>query len=135
MKKFFTELSLFVILALSITLLGTAKDKESTWAERMARYQLLRLRLEVGAGFPIHPDFVDNIWTMLQSPAAAIKSCNNVTDLLKFWNMWNEIETGRYKGYSRYHKDFIEAMPLYGNVRKAMDLKGEDYMFNIFNNY
>jgi len=135
MRKFFTELSLFVILALSITLLGSAKDKESTWAERMARYQLLRLRLEVGAGFPLHPDFVDNIWTMLQSPAAAIKSCNNVTDLLKFWNMWNEIETGRYKGYSRYHKDFIEAMPLYGNVRKAMDLKGEDYMFNIFNNY
>ena len=135
MRRFILESALFGALCLALWLIGPIKDKESTWAERMAQYQLRRLRLEVGAGVPFHPDFMQNILTMIQSPAAAIKSCNNVIDLFKFWNIFNEIETGRYKGYSRYHKDFIEALPVYGQLRKAIDLKGEDYMFNIFNSY
>lgn len=133
MKRCLTEIGMFAMLDIAIGCMGKIKDKESTWSEKMLQYQMLRLQLEVGAGMPLHPDFFDNIWTMLQSPAAAIKSCNNVTDLLKFWNMFNEIQTGRYQGWSRYHKDFMECIPLYGQIRKVLDLKEENYMFNIYN--
>ena len=133
MKKALLECGLLALLCWLAGMLGKIDDKESTWGEKMLKYQMLRLRLEVGAGVPFHADFFDNIWTMMQSPAAAIKSCNNVTDLLKFWNLNNEIQTGRYQGYSRYHKDFIECLPLYGQIRKVIDLKDDNYMFNIYN--
>lgn len=127
------ELGFLVLLYTVCAALGSIKDKESTWSEKMLYYQMLRLKLEVGAGFPLHPDFLDNIWTLMQSPAAAIRILNNLTDLLKFNNIFVEIQTGRYQGWSRYFKDFTETLPLYGNVRKAYDLAEEDYMFNIYN--
>ena len=127
------ELGLLIMLYAMCGLLGRIKDKDSTWSEKMLYYQMLRLKLETGAGFPLHPDFLDNIWTIMQSPAASIRILNNLTDLLKFNNMFVEIQSGRYQGYSRYTKDFIEILPLYGNIRKAYDLAEDDYMFNIFN--
>lgn len=132
MRKFAAETKFAVVLGILCSLMGGWKDKDSTWTEKMLYYQMLRLRLEVGAGCPLNPKFMGNIWTMMQSPAAAIKSCNNITDLLMFWNLCNEIQTGRYAGHSRYFRDFIETLPLYGQVRKVIDLKEDNYMFNIF---
>lgn len=129
----FVEFGLLIALYGMCGLLGSIKDKESTWSEKMLYYQMLRLKLETGAGFPLHPDFLDNIWTLMQSPAASIRILNNLTDLLKFNNMFVEIQSGRYQGYSRFTKDFIEILPLYGNIRKAYDLAEDNYMFNIYN--
>ena len=134
MRRAFAEMSIFLTLAVIIRMIGpVTKNKDSTWHEKMLAYQLMRMKLEVGASMPFTPNFSQNIVTMLQSPAAAITSCNNLLSLLEFWNMNEELQSGRYKGYSKYTRDVIHATPLLGNIIKAYDLKEETYMFNIFN--
>ena len=133
MKRAIAEMATFLVLSGLIALIGPAKDKEGLWADRMIIYQLKRLNLEVGASIPIHPSALDNMWTMLQSPAAAIKSFDNMGNLLQFWNVFNEVESGRYKGWNEYARDLIKATPWVGQVNKVIDITTEDYMFNIFN--
>ena len=61
----------------------------------------------MSASMPFHPAILDNLMTIIQSPAAAIKSFNNITSLVQFWNMFNEIQSGRYKGWSEYTRDAL----------------------------
>lgn len=132
-KRGLTEIVMFYVLSLLISLMGPEKDKKGVWADRMIMYQLKRMKLETGASTPITPDILNNAWTVLQSPAAAIKTINNITDLIQFQNMFVEIQSGRYKGWSVYERDITELLPIYGQVRKAIDIADEDYMFNIYN--
>lgn len=132
-KRALTEISLFYCLALFISFMGTEKDRKGVWEERMLSYNLKRMKLETGASMPLSPDFFDNLFTIMQSPAAAIKPINNLLDLLQFQNMFVEIQSGRYKGYSRYEKDLIEVVPVYGKIRNVLDIADEDYMFTIYN--
>lgn len=127
------EITMFLVLAGLIAMMGPAKDKKGIWYDRWILYNLKKMKLEAGASMPLTPDFLDNIWTILKSPAPAIKSFNNITDLLKFINIFNEIESGRYKGWSVYEKDITEVIPIYGQIRKVVDLPTEDYMFNTLN--
>ena len=50
-----------------------------------------------------------------------------------FDNMFNEIESGRYKGWSEYEAGLVKTIPVYSQIRKVIDIKDESYMFNIFN--
>lgn len=127
------ELAMFAILTSIIGLMASAKDMKGNWWERMALYQLKRLKLEVGASIPIAPDFTSNLMTILQSPSASINSFNNIMNLVEFWNMGNELESGRYKGWTEYERDLVNVFPIYGQIRKLIDIGDEDYMFNIFN--
>ena len=112
--------------------MGPPKEKKGLWAQRVLLYQMKRLQLEISAVIPIHPDIIDNLWTMLQSPIPSIKSFNSLGDLAQFWNIFNEIESGRYKGWSEYSRDAYNTIPYVHHFRKLKDITDEDYMFNIF---
>ena len=130
-RRALTELGTFATLAALISMIGPEKDKKGRWGERMVVYQLKRMQLETGASIPWF-SALENAWTILQSPAAAINSFNGLLDLIKFWNMFNELESGRYKGWSEWERDVSQAIPLYGQLRKVADLSEEDYMYTIF---
>lgn len=132
-RRGIAEIAMFYTLGVLISLMGPEKDKKGIWADRMIIYNLKRMKLETGASVPITPNFLDNIWTILQSPAAAIKTINNITDLIQFQNMFVEIQSGRYKGWSVWERDVTELLPIYGQIRKAVDITDKDYMFNIYN--
>lgn len=132
MKRAFAEIGLYVSLSILLARYEDDLDNRDSWVSRMALYNLKRTILELGASVPFVPDFIENVWTILQSPSAAIKSLNNITDLIQLQNMYVEIESGRYKGWSEYERDLVEAVPLYGKVRTAIDITEEDYMFAIF---
>lgn len=129
-RRALTELGAFIILGILSSMVGD--DADETFGTKMLSYQLQRMKLEVGASIP-SPTALDNLWSILQSPAAAIQSFNNLGDLLCFWNIFNEIESGRYKGWSEYERDLIQLIPMYGQIQKVIDLPTEDYMFTIFN--
>lgn len=133
MLRALTEISMFIGLSVLISMLGGPEDKKGVWHDRMILYALNRMKLETGASMPLNIEFPKNILTILQSPAAAVKQLNNMTALLRFDNLFNEVESGRYKGWSEYEADLVKALPIYGNIRKAVDIKDESYMFNIFN--
>lgn len=130
----FTELSAFALLSVLCAMCGHWKDKENNWGERFVLYNLKRMKMETGASipWPLSPDFISNIWTILQSPAASMKTMEGISNLLEFQNMFVELQSGRYKGWSKWERDFVTAIPLYGQIRKVFDLSTEDYMFNIF---
>lgn len=130
------ELSIFTILTILCGALGHWKDRKGNFSERLALYNLKRMKLEAGASipWPLSPDFIPNLWTILQSPAAAMKTAENLTNLLQFQNMFNEIQSGKYRGWSEYERDLVRAIPIIGQVKKVIDLSEENYMFNIFDN-
>jgi hypothetical protein len=134
MRRALAEIGIFAMLSGIIALMGPEKDKKGVWYDRMILYQLKRMKLETGASAPITPDFLKNINTLLQSPAASIKSFNNIAGLFEFWNIFNEIESGRYKGWSEYERNLSQLAPVYGQIRKAVDISNEDYMFTVLNN-
>lgn len=130
-KRALSELGMFATLAALIAMIGPEKDKKGKWGERMVVYQLKRMQLETGASIPWF-SAIENAWTILQSPAAAINGFSGLLNVVQFWNMFNEIESGRYKGWSEWERDFTQAIPITGQIRKVMDLSEEDYMYTIF---
>ena len=131
-RRSLAEILIFYTLSLLISLGGPEKDKKGVWLDRMIAYNLRRLKLETGAAMPLSPEIIDNAWSILKSPAAAVKSVSNILDLIHFQNMFVEIQSGRYKGLSVWQRDIIEVLPVYPQIRKAIDIANEDYMFNIF---
>ena len=127
-----TELISFGVLSLLISLLGPEKDRKGSWGKRMLSYQLRRLYLETGASIP-WISLVKNAKTIIQSPAAAINSVDGLIDVLCIWNMNDEIQSGRYKGWSVWERDVTQAIPLYSQISRTRDLANEDYMFAVFN--
>lgn len=130
-RRALTEVGIFAELTALIAMAGPEKDRKGVWLERMVIYNLNRMKLEVGASMP-SLDFLDNAWTILQSPAASIKTVNNILDIFKFQNMFVELQSGRYKGWTEYERDLVELIPLYGQLNKVVDITEEDYMFKIF---
>lgn len=85
--------------------------------------------LEVGASMP-SPAFASNIIQLLQSPAAAVGTLEKFTKVLNFFNMWNEVQSGRYQGWSEWERDAFQAIPALGQISKALDF--DDSMFAMF---
>lgn len=133
LRKAGFEMSVFVILSILCSAMAGWDDKNSkkNIAQKLLYYTLLRMKLETGAAMPFNPAFFKNGMTLLQSPAASIKSINNLGGLFCFWNMFDEIKSGKYKGWSEYTRDLYMATPLVGQIKKVVDLESENYMFNI----
>lgn len=127
-----SELAMFGLLSLLCSMLGHWKDRKGNLSERLALYNLKRAQLETGASVPWPFTFLQNMWTILQSPAAALKTFENFTNLLQFQNMFNEVQSGIYKGWSEWERDAVKAAPVIGQIKKFTDISEEDYMFNIF---
>lgn len=126
-----TELLAFVALGIGITAAGGAKDKKGKWMARAALYTALRLKAEVGASIP-WVSMYDNALTLLQSPMAALSKVDSLFDLLCFWDIWREVESGKYKGMSVYRRNALKTLPFIGAINRAIDVANEDYMFATF---
>lgn len=131
-RKARTEIGIFVMLTLLIRLFGTTDDKKGKWGQRMALYQLKRLELETGASIP-WLSIIENFFTIAKSPVPSTDSFEGLIDLLKFWNIFDEIESGPYQGWSEYARDAFRATPVLPQIKRVIDVANEDYLFNIYN--
>lgn len=129
---------LVIMFGLSLLIKGAFGDDDDddeimSRANQFYKYQLKRTYMEMMASMPIFPkQMYENAITMVQSPMASIKATNNLINLLCLWNLGNEIESGKYTGWSVYRRDAYLAAPYLGNIKKYYDLAEETYMFNIF---
>ena len=128
-KAFFTS-GMFIVMSGLAMLARGLSDKDRPWAEKMLRYQIERLRLETGALVP-NITMLENFNQILQSPMAGIDGVNNILNALKFWQAADEIESGRYEGWSVWERNLFRAIP-YHNIVKAMDMVDDNYMFRMF---
>lgn len=124
------EISEFLMLMVLVRLGGRVKDRDRSWLDKMALYQIRRMYLEVGASMPVNGGFFSNIFTLLQSPAASITTFEKFSKVLNFWNMFDEIQTGRYQGWSEWERDAYQTIPALGQISKALEF--DDSMFTMF---
>ena len=124
------EISEFLMLMVLVRLGGRVKDRDRSWLDKMALYQIRRMYLEVGASMPVNGGFFSNIFTLLQSPAASITTFEKFSKVLNFWNMFDEIQTGRYQGWSEWERDAYQTLPAIGQISKALEF--DDSMFTMF---
>lgn len=132
-RKARTELAVFGLLSLLLHMMGPVKDKDGKWGERMLAYQLMRLKLETGASIP-WTSFFDNALTIVKSPIPAADTFDGLLNIFEIWNIFDEIESGTYKGWSVYTRDLFKAIPIANQVKRVYDISTEEYMFAIFEN-
>lgn len=126
-KRALTEIGSFLVISLLLFLMGSYTDKD-TWAGRVAQYELRRMHLELGTSF-FAPMMVTEGMTVLQSPSAAMKSIGNIAETLNAFDLFKEVDKGTYKGHSVYYRNFIQNMPLVGNIAKISNIQTDDNMF------
>ena len=126
-----SQSAIFLMLSLMCMMTMGWKDDDDR-SSRILAYNLLRLRTETGALVPWPSSFFHNVFTLVQSPAAAINSLETLTTLLDMNSYWNEVSSGRFKGWPKVIKAAYTMTPVY-NVGKLIDMKDYNYMFNIFN--
>ena len=126
-----SQAALFVLLAIFGLMTQGMKDKDDRLI-RLLAYQTKRLELETGALVPYPPTFFKNIFTLIQSPAAGVRTLETLSSLFNLGNYWNEVRGGRYKGWNKALKALYTVTPIY-NIHKVIDMKDYNYMFNIFN--
>lgn len=124
------EVSLFLMLFSLIRIGGRVKDRDRSWADKMVLYQLHRMYLEVGASFPLNPSFFANIIQLLNSPAAALSTVDRIKKVFNVLNMFDEIDSGRYQGWSEWERDLFEMLPYAPQIWKAYDF--DESMFSMF---
>lgn len=130
LRRALAEVTELALLATLIKVGGKVKDRSRNWLEKMGLYQLHRMFLDVGASCPITPQFFSNIFTLLQSPAASLDTFENLMNVIKFWDIFDEVQTGRYQGWSVYEKNMYQLVPALDQIDKAVVF--DDSMFSIF---
>lgn len=130
-KKARAELITWCTLWLVNLSTGALKDKNNPWAVRMIKYQLARLELDEAALVP-GPKMAEAFEKIVKEPIAGMDTIENLLNLIDFSNLFQEIQSGKYKGWSVWERSALAAMP-YKNVYKAVAFKDDNSPFNLFN--
>lgn len=118
LKRAGTELGLFAILWAITTFGGRIKDRDRSWLDKMALYQINRMCLELGASAPT-PAIFKSAFDILNSPMPTLSVFEKFKNLMNATNAFHEIQTGRYTGWSQIEKDIFELLPYLPQLYKA----------------
>ena len=77
--------------------------------------------------------FISNMIKVLNSPVAAINVVEKLSNLVKFTDMTQTIESGKHKGENKYVYNLERSLPFYGQIVKAYELGESDDLFKLFN--
>ena len=123
------ELSVFLVLSVIVGLVTHAdwNKKDNPWHRRFIAYMSRRMRTEAGAFTPF--GVTGELWQILKSPAASIKTLESFGDIIGVLNPFNYelmggedaiVKSGRYKGHSRAYKSFFNSplLPMNKTVYK-----------------
>ena len=134
LKRAIAETAILAMLSASLLLLGDAKDHKGNWARRHLIYQLKRMQMETMASNPLSGyGFISNMIKMLNSPIAAINTVEKISNIVKFTDLTQTIESGKHKGENRYVYNLERSVPFYGQIVKAYELGESDDLFKLFN--
>lgn len=135
LNRAFTE-SCILVLFVILSRMGLGDDpKHRTWAEAFALYQIQRCKLETGASTPLYAGgFVKNIFTIVNSPAAAINTMQKLTPLLNIDELitGEKYESGTHIGEYKYLHRVERAVPFYSQVNRWWNMDIDDSIFGTF---
>ena len=117
-----------MIIAMVLGLVAEGGDDDE-WTLQMALYIANRSITELGAFTP-SPLMLSEGLRTIQSPSAAITPFKRVADLIQPWEWRNEIERGRYKGWTKGEKLLFQSVPA---LNKLKDVASPDEMMVFYN--
>lgn len=97
-------------------------DKDDPAALNILKYNMYRLKMELMAASPISLEFYNNAKTLIKSPIPAMENMDRLLALLKFWEIGDTIEIGKYAGWDKYLRSLYFAVPYVKNVGKFVDM-------------
>lgn len=123
------EVGLLYILGFILHGLG-GPDKDDPWLANVIKYNMYRLKMELGAAAPTSISFLDNVKTLVQSPIPAVENIDRVISLINVSTMFDTIETGKYAGWNRWLRNAYFSIPTARNINRFFDLiDGDVSMF------
>lgn len=132
--KAVAEVGMLYLIGIALKGLG-GPDKDDPWALNGLKYNMYRLKMELGAAAPTSTDFFKNVLTLTRSPLPAVEQLDRIFNLFKFSNMGRTIQSGKYEGWNAWLRDFYFLVPYVKNVRRLPDLmEGDLTMFNPYLN-
>ncbi|MDR0912104.1 MAG: hypothetical protein LBM96_05840 [Methanobrevibacter sp.] len=127
-RRTFTELAMLTAVSILASIISNSDwdNDENIWVKRMAEYQILRLRTEIGALAPT-PMIIDEGFRLLKSPMAGIETAQSLIDLIGIFNPLNYefingedavMKSGKYKDMSKAEKYFLQSplVPTYSTM-------------------
>ena len=89
-----------------------------------------RTYTDITAGIP-SLQMVESIFTIIKSPVAAVNSLDTIINLLDVHLMFDEIENGRFEGWSRWAKNLYYAIPTAKNLDRLYQMlfEGDTSLF------
>lgn len=114
LRKVIAELATYSLIVLAIHLIPDDDDdyRMQSYTARMYKYQMYRLRNEIGALIPGF-SMIKEGYKILNSPMAGVDTLEKVSDVFTSitpWN-WKEIQSGRYKGWYKPWNTVVELLP------------------------
>lgn len=128
-RRTLTEFSTYASLCIIVFLLGSWGDnKDETWARRMTKYELIRMKNEVGALTMIpSPMLISSMAKICNSPGAVISWADRISAIFNLFvpsNYTTKVKSGEFKGDSNAFKYFMD-LPLPGTSQYKMQYKNE----------
>lgn len=124
-------LSEFILSAASALLLYFCfrdwDDDENVWTLRAANYFLRRLNTELTYAW-----YPGSILEILQSPTAVMGPLQDILRVIKSIGDDHILQSGPYKGMTRFKANFLRAMPIVPSIKDFFNLDTEDKRFKIF---
>ena len=127
----FTESSLALLLLFLTHRKFMAPDKDDPAIVNILKYNIYRLKMELGAAAPTSLDFINNIKTLIQSPIPATENLDRLISFIDITLIGSTVKSGRYEGWNTYLRNLYFATPTARNIGRVIDLMdGNVSMFN-----
>jgi hypothetical protein len=104
-------------------LTGLSDDEDENWLLAMSAYQANRLYTELRFYSSISEGL-----KILKSPAAGVNQIQGIVDFLWIPEWFDEIESGKNAGMTKFERNALKVIPLSNTIRKIGDPE-EQLMF------
>jgi len=111
------DIATWIALSILVMALTNLKgEDDDDWTLNMLTYQAARLKTELGSLTP--PFALAETFKILNSPAAAINTAQELFYMMDAMRWFNKIERGKYEGLYIFQRDIIRSIPLGENLYK-----------------
>ena len=100
-------------------------DKEDPALLKYLNLVAHRTYTDITAGIP-SSQMVQSTFTLIKSPMAAVNTLDTIVNLLDVHLMFDEIESGRFEGWTRWERNLYYSIPFAKNTDKLIQLLYKD---------
>lgn len=110
-NKALIELSVLFAITQLLRFMGGDDDEDDPGIIVAMKYNLYRLKLELGAAAPSNLEFVNNVGTLLKSPVPCMNNFENLLNIFKASSWSRTYDSGMFEGWRPGFKYILYSVP------------------------